>query len=231
MGSHCGPADKQPRAQGHVGGQHASAVPLGGSAGLRSPWLPRGPPLSRTFSRTPHLHSLRVGLGLSLQWPLILTLREAGDDPAVCTFSVQTSTTLLHSKDKSSHRRVPRVSHRLLCDFSALPSSFSRESAQMGCSRSSCPVITLVLLALLDRFSQYNPALGPVPMQTTSDYFPLLLGCTSSQHKRTFFLILLLCQELTRRVRADLFFAKIPLAKGLTELVATAGSTSCPCCS
>lgn len=106
-------------------------------------------------------------------------------------------------------------------------------SVQMGCSRSSCPVITLVLLALLDRFSQYDLASGPVPMQTTSDYFPLLLGCTSSQHKRTFFLILLLHQELTVKGAGRIIFCKNPPCKGahggwwprpLT------GTTSCPFC-
>lgn len=49
----------------------------------------------------------------------------------------------------------------------------------MGCPKGSCPGITLVLLALLDQFSQYDPPLGPVSMQTTTYSYPLLLHCTS----------------------------------------------------
>lgn len=65
----------------------------------------------------------------------------------------------------------------------------------MRCSRGSCPGITLVLLALLDQFSQYDPPLGQVPMQTTTCSYPSLLHCTSYQHERTFFLILLGCSK------------------------------------
>jgi len=83
------------------------------------------------FSKTPDLHSFHLGLGHSPQRTQILTLREAGNDLVISIFFMQTSTTLFQSKDNSLfplslHRSAPAVDHCLLCDFSALPSSFSR---------------------------------------------------------------------------------------------------------
>lgn len=45
---------------------------------------------------------------------------------------------------------------------------------------------TLVLLALLDQFSQYNLPLGLVPMQITVYSYPSLLCCTSYRQEKTF---------------------------------------------
>lgn len=65
----------------------------------------------------------------------------------------------------------------------------------MGCSKGTCPSITLVLTALLDQLSQYDPPLGPAPMQTTTHSYPPLPHGTSCQDGRASFLILLSCTK------------------------------------